>query len=293
MRDFKETIDSGRVVILDGGMGTLLKQLGGSLKSGENNLLHPELVERAHRLYAEAGSDVVTSNTFNLNGVYAAKQGENAAKTEDSLVVAMEIAARVSDGQLFLLGDLGPSGEMLAPLGKGDPHQLQEAFCRQAELMAAYPLDAFFIETVFDLNEALIMLQACQLAAPEIPVMLSLTFASLKKGGCTMMGNTAEQIARAAAQQGAIAVGANCGDLTPEEYAEVAASMRESCRLPLLIQPNAGRPQRAGQEIIYSLSPDEFARQMQSCYDAGARLLGGCCGTTPSHIAALTARFKG
>ena len=210
-----------------------------------------------------------------------------------ALAAALEIAATVCDGKLFLLGDIGPSGEMLAPLGKGDPEQLYEAFCRQAELMAAYPLDAFLIETVFDLKEAQIILRACLDIAPQIPVLLSLTFSSLKKGGCTMMGNSAAQIAAAAAQQGAAAVGANCGDLTPADYAQVIASMRAACELPLLIQPNAGKPQRQGGEIIYSLAAAEFAQEMASCYAAGARLLGGCCGTTPEHIAALAARYKG
>lgn len=293
MRDFKEVIDSGATVILDGGMGTLLQQLGGSLKSGENNLLQPEIVEQAHRLYAAAGSDAITSNTFTLNAAYATKQGEDKQKTEDALAAALEIAATVCDGKLFLLGDIGPSGEMLAPLGKGDPQLLHEAFCRQAELMAAYPIDAFLIETVFDLKEAQIMLQACLDAAPQIPVLLSLTFSSLKKGGCTIMGNSAAQIATTAAEQGAAAVGANCGDLTPAEYAQVIAAMRAACALPLLVQPNAGKPQREGKEIVYSLAAAEFAQEMDSCYAAGARLLGGCCGTTPEHIAALAARFKG
>ncbi|NLF79697.1 MAG: homocysteine S-methyltransferase family protein [Clostridia bacterium] len=293
MANFIDVINGGATVILDGGMGTLMQQLGGSLKSGENNLLHPQIVERAHRLYAEAGSDAITSNTFSLNAAYAAKQGEDKQKTEDALAAALEIAATVCDGKLFLLGDIGPSGEMLAPLGKGDPEQLYEAFCRQAELMAAYPLDAFLIETVFDLKEAQIILRACLDIAPQIPVLLSLTFSSLKKGGCTMMGNSAAQIAAAAAQQGAAAVGANCGDLTPADYAQVIASMRAACELPLLIQPNAGKPQRQGGEIIYSLAAAEFAQEMASCYAAGARLLGGCCGTTPEHIAALAARYKG
>ena len=158
--------------------------------------------------------------------------------------------------------------------------------------MAEYPISAFIIETVFDLNEALIILNACKDAAPKIPVIFSLTFSSLKRGGCTIMGNTAAKIAAAAEEAGAAVVGANCGDLTPEEYALIIAAMKDNCNLPLAIQPNAGKPKLKQGQVSYPLGAREFAEQMKACYDAGARLLGGCCGTTPEHIAQLAARFK-
>ena len=106
------------------------------------------------------------------------------------------------------------------------------------------------------------------------------------------MGNTAADIAAKAEANGAAAVGANCGDLTPEQYAQIVTSMHEACSLPLLLQPNAGKPKREGKQAVYPLSPAEFAQQMQSCYAAGARILGGCCGTTPAHIDALVQSLK-
>ena len=292
MRDFLETINSGATLILDGGMGSLLAQLGGSMKSGENNLLHPQVVEQAHRLYLEAGSDAIITNTFSLNGIYAAKQGLDDEQRDNSLRAAMEIALKAAGDDHYVLADLGPSGEMLAPFGCGDPDEYFQAYYHQAQLMAQYPVAAFIIETVIDINEALIILRACREAAPQLPVLMSLTFSSLKRGGCTLMGNTAADIAAKAAAEGATAVGANCGDLTPEQYAQIMASMREACQLPLLVQPNAGKPKRVDKKPVYPLGPEEFAAQMQACYDAGARLLGGCCGTTPQHIAALAAKLK-
>ena len=292
MRNLLESITTGDTLILDGGMGSLLAQLGGSMRSGENNLLYPDVVRQVHSLYAQAGCDAITTNTFALNGVYADKQGMSDTEREKSLRAAMEIAVSVCEGKYYLLADLGPSGEMLAPLGKGDPDVYYTAFYTQAKLMAEYPIDAFIIETVFDLAEALIIIKACRESAPQIPVLLSMTFSSLKKGGCTIMGSTAAQIAAAAEKEGAAAVGANCGDLTPMEYSQIIASMKEACQLPLLVQPNAGMPKLEGGKAVYSLGPEEFAAQLQGCYDAGARLLGGCCGTTPEHIAALVRQFK-
>ena len=135
------------------------------------------------------------------------------------------------------------------------------------------------------------MLRAAKQAAPALPVLLSLTFASVKRGGATIMGDRAAKAAASAAEWGAAAVGGNCGDLSPAEYAVVMTSMREACRLPLLVQPNAGKPRLEGDQVYYDLSPQDFAIQMQDCRAAGASLLGGCCGTTPAHIQALRERI--
>lgn len=105
------------------------------------------------------------------------------------------------------------------------------------------------------------------------------------------MGATAAQIAQAAQKGGAAAVGANCGDLSPGEYGQIITAMKDVCNLPLLVQPNAGKPKLQGGKAVYPLGPEEFALEMQTCFDVGARLLGGCCGTTPAHIAALAGRF--
>jgi len=292
MQNFSERLRQDRPLLLDGGCGALLLARGGCPASGDNNLLHPELVLALHQDYLAAGADCIISNTFSLNGVYAAHQGQSPAQTERSLRAGMEIAATAAQAGAYLLADLGPAGVMLQPLGPGEPAAFSEAYGRQAKIMAAYRPDAFIVETVFDLKEAELIALACMEAAPAVPVLLSLTFASLKRGGATLMGNKAAEIAARAEQLGCAAVGANCGDLTPLAYATVLASMKEACSLPLLIQPNAGKPELRGDQVVYPLGPEAFAGQMQACYDAGAKLLGGCCGTTPEHIAALAKRFK-
>ena len=120
MEDLLTALHSGRTLLLDGGMGSLMQQLGGSMKSSENNLLHPQIVAAAHRQYLAAGSDAIISNTFSLNGIYAAKQGLTTQESERSLHAAMEIACEAAAGEHYLLADLGPSGELLAPFGTGD-----------------------------------------------------------------------------------------------------------------------------------------------------------------------------
>lgn len=292
MSDFCERIHAPGLFFLDGGMGSLLAELGGSMKSGENNLTHPEIVAEAHRAYLQAGSDALTTNTFTLNGIYAQHQGMSAADAEQALRRGCAIAAETAAAagrKVYLLGDLGPSGQMLAPYGDGDAETVFRACLRQCEIMAEAPLDAFLIETVFDLREAELMLRAARQAAPGLPVLLSMTFSSTKRGGATIMGDRAAKIARAAAEWGAAAVGGNCGDLSPAEYAVVIAALREACTLPLLAQPNAGKPRLCGDRVSYDLAPEDFAAQLRECIVAGATLLGGCCGTTPAHIAALAA----
>ena len=293
MRDFREAVKSGEVIIMDGGMGTLVSQLGGSMASSENNLNYPEVVTKAHQLYIEAGSNCINTNTFSLNGVCAARQGLSPQEAERSLLAAMDIAVKAAGDRCYVLGDLGPTGEMLAPLGKGDPEEFHKAYRRQAELMAEFPIAAYIIETVFDLNEAKIIMDACREAAPDIPVILSMTFSAVKRGGCTVMGHTAAKIAAAAKEAGALAVGANCGDLSPQQYATILTSFKEACDLPLAIQPNAGKPALHEGVLTYPLDAESFAEAVEDCFSAGARMLGGCCGTTPAHINALNRRFKG
>lgn len=296
---FSAAVRGGQLLLLDGGLGTMLAARGGSIKSGDNNLEHPQAVLAVHREYFEAGSMAVATNTFALNPFYAADQGMTEDYAERSLCAGCELALEAAAAfkrdhpgrPAYVLGDLGPCGKLLTPLGPAEPEAVAAAYVRQIQLMSNYPLDALFIETVFDLNEAELIAAAARQAAPDLPLLLSMTFSSLKRGGCTIMGNTTAQIARAALDWGCLAVGANCGDLSPEEYAAIVAGLRQNCDLPLLIQPNAGKPRLVGDQVFYDLTPADFAGQMQLCADAGATLLGGCCGTTPLHIQALYRRF--
>jgi len=163
-----------------------------------------------------------------------------------------------------------------------------ESYIVQAETMSKYPISAFLLETFFDLTESGLVIEACRKVNPDLPIIMSLTFATANKGGATLMGNRSAQIAEWANDNDIFAVGANCGDLTPSQYAEIIKEYRGATTKPLMIEPNAGMPVLDGDgEAQYPMKAEEFAQQMVECYRAGARLLGGCCGTDPSHIKAL------
>lgn len=282
--DFKQKLASGEILLFDGAMGSLLAAMGGDMHSGHNNLTSADLVEKAHRLYLDAGADCLTTNSFSLNRIYSDLTDQQLA---DSLRAAMEAALNAAGGRAFVFGDMGPSGQMLPPYGSGDPQRIYEAYCRQVEIMAGYPLSGLIVETVFHLAEAELMVQACHDQAPQLPVIFTMTFCTAKKGGATMMGDRSEDICAFAQKHGVAVVGANCGDLSPKDYPPIIEALKQA-GVPILLQPNAGKPQYTeNKAVVYPLSPEKFAAEMAVCRQAGAQLLGGCCGTTPEHIRQL------
>ncbi|MEG1538021.1 MAG: homocysteine S-methyltransferase family protein, partial [Clostridiales bacterium] len=274
---------SGKTLIFDGAMGSLLASLGAGMQSGHHNLNHPDLVEKAHRYYIDAGADCIITNSFSLNRIYSQLTDD---QLDTALHASMEIALKAADDKIFVFGDIGPTGQMLAPYGKGNQQEFYEAYCRQIETMKQYPLSGLIVETIFHLPEAEIILQACQDIAPELPRLLSMTFYSNLRGGLTMMGNKATDIAALAKKAGCAAVGGNCGDLNPEDYPPIIATLQQA-GLPILLQPNAGKPQIIDEQTVYPLNPEQFSAQMAICQQAGVQMLGGCCGTTPEHIRQL------
>jgi len=296
MKDFRETCLSGAPVFLDGAMGTYIQQMGGDLFGAKNNLDHPDLVRRVHDDYIAAGSQVITTNTFSLNEIYMAKKAFELDAMGTSLNRAMEIACEAADaaentaGKIHVLGGFGPCGElfMRGRCKNYENEQVVESYTVQAETMCKYPISAFLLETFFDLTESGLVIEACRRVNPDLPIIMSLTFATANKGGATLMGNRSAQIAEWANDNDIFAVGANCGDLTPSQYSEIIKEYRGATTRPLMIEPNAGMPVLDGEgEAQYPMKAQEFAQQMVECYRAGARLLGGCCGTDPSHIKAL------
>ncbi len=282
--DFLQTLASGKTLLFDGAMGSLLTQKGVDTGTN-NNITAPEKVAEVHREYIEAGSDCIITNTLTLNSIYASKRGLSDNDCAEANRAAARVALAAAAGKAFVFGDLGSTGEMLKPYGTGDKEQFYHAYCHQAAALAENKIDGLIIETVFDLEEAKIMLQACR-DTSNLPVILSMTFATAAKGGRTIMGNRAAEIAQAAAAGGAVAVGANCGDLTPEEFVPVIKEMLPA-GLPIIIQPNAGKPRLENGITCYDLTTEEFAQGLLECHKAGTQLLGGCCGTTPRHIAAI------
>ena len=146
--------------------------------------------------------------------------------------------------------------------------------------------NGFIIETMFDLREALCALRASK-EVSDLPVLVSIAFHTVTNGGRTIMGDSARDCAQALTEAGASAVGANCGNLDPFQMVEIVSKMREMTSLPILAQPNAGKPRLVENRTVFDLSPSDFAAGVYQCFQAGARMIGGCCGTSPAHIQAI------
>lgn len=274
---------AGRAYLLfDGGMGTLVQAAG--LHTVHEvpdllNLTHPEAIVAIQRQYVEAGADCITTNTFNTNRLKLA----NAGATVAEVYAAAAANARVA-GAPLVAGDIGPTGALLEPLGTLTFDEAFDIFSEQARAAEAAGCDLIVVETMADLLEA----KAAVLAAVEsttLPVFATMTFG---EDGRTFLGTTPAIAATTLSALGASAVGLNCS-LGPTELAPLVGELAPHDRALVMAQPNAGLPRIQDGETVFDVGPNEFAQAMEAILDAGATVIGGCCGTTPDHIAALRA----
>ncbi len=279
--DLAKLVAEKSPVLLDGAMGTQLAAAGLEM-GGQNCLSHPEVVLAVHRAYAGIGCDLLIANTLTMNRISIETHGVGVDVREVNLAGARLARSAARPGQ-YILGDVSSTGQLLEPYGDYTEEQFYAAFREQAETLAAGGVDGFIVETMIDLREALCALRACRDAAP-LPVLVTLSFQTAANGGRTVMGNAAADAAVALAEAGAAAVGANCGELSPSEVAAIIGIMRRRVDLPLIAQPNAGKPRLEGDRTVYGMSPQDFADGIKECIAAGADLVGGCCGTSPEHI---------
>jgi 5-methyltetrahydrofolate--homocysteine methyltransferase len=278
-----------KTIFLDGAMGTQLAVAGVEM-GGQTNITHPDEVRAIHRKYAETGIDLIITNTLTMNRVYIESHNLDVDVRDVNMAGAKLAKAAVREGQ-FVLGDMGSTGKMLAPNGDLKEEDAYAAFKEQAAVLAEGGVDGFIIETMFDLDETLCVLRACK-ESFDLPVFVSMTFNTSDNGGRTIMGNTAQECAETLTSTGASAVGANCGSVDPFQVADIIAMMRRTTSLPLLAQANAGQPKLVKGQTVFGMSAKDFAVGMSKCRDAGARLVGGCCGTSPEHIRALVDILK-
>lgn len=281
-----------RTLIFDGATGTLLMEAGHASPEGPIllNLEKPDLVAGIHQQYYEAGSDVVVTNTFGGNplklGAAGLGQQFDALNREGVRLTR----AACPDGK-FVAGDMGPSGKMMEPLGDVTREDMQENYFRQADILIDAGVDLIAIETMYSLDEALAAVSGVRQAG-EILLMVSMTFNQNPNGFFTMMG---EDIARCAAALGAAGVdliGANC-TLNSSASVALTVQLRAATTKPILIQPNAGQPVTRKGATYYEQSPSEFAADAARIVDAGANMIGGCCGTTPAFIREVAAALAG
>ncbi|MGE5403441.1 MAG: homocysteine S-methyltransferase family protein, partial [Candidatus Saccharibacteria bacterium] len=278
-----------RIMILDGAMGTMLQQRG--LKPGECPemmcIKHPEVLEEVHRLYVEAGSDIIQTNTFGGNRFKLAEYGL-ADRVAEINAKAVEAAKRAAGNKALVALSVGPTGRLLKPVGDVDFDDLYDAFAEQVTAAAKAGADLISIETMTDIGE----LRAALIAAKQctsLPVIAHLTF---EDDGRTMMGTDPVTAALIIEALGAVAVGANCSG-GAKKLLPLIAQMAETTNLFVTVEPNAGLPKLIDGNTVFPESPEEMAGYALELREAGANIIGGCCGTTPLHIKAMADAVKG
>ncbi len=280
---------TSRVLVGDGAMGTELQRAG--LPAGQPgerwNVEQPDRVEAIHKAYAEAGSDLVLTNTFGANP-WVLGRYQLADSLEEINRRGAEIARRAVPPGVFVLGDIGPTGALLKPLGDATVEQFYDGFLKQCHSLLSGSADGIIVETMSAVEEAVAAVRAARQAGAPF-VVASMAFDKTKDGSFrTMMGVRPEYAARALVEAGADIVGANCGtNMSVADFAQLATAMRSAVNCPVMIQPNAGRPELVGGRTVYRLAPDQFADALRAVVETGVRIVGGCCGTTPAHIGAL------
>lgn len=284
-----ERLGSGSTLILDGGLGSMLiaRGLPGGSPPESWVLEQPGEILAVHRAYFAAGSEAIHATTFGANPIRLARFGLD-RRLEEINSGAVRLAREAGSG--FLIADVGPTGEYLAPVGKADPEAWRDCFERQGRALAGSGPDALHIETMTDLREALIALKALRHAAPSLPVFVSMTFERKKRGFFTIMGNPLTTTLKSLVDAGADAVGANCTLASPEMRL-LAEEARSAVPVPLVIQPNAGQPVVSSGALNYAQQPDDYAADAAAIASLGVEAVGGCCGTDPRFIAALCKRL--
>lgn len=274
-----------RPVLFDGGMGTELFRRGlpqgACLESW--NAERPEIVGAVHASYFESGADAVTTNSFGGSRIKLAAYGLGARAAELNAAAA-RIAREAAPAGRFVAGSIGPTGKFLKPQGEFTEAEFEEAFAEQAEALARGGADLLIIETQYDLREALAAFRAARSAAPALPVFVTLTFNSYPRGYFTLMGNSVSAAVEALEKAGASAVGANC-TLDSREMVGLVRAFRQATRLPVVAQANAGKP-ALGEDgaVSYSQGLEAYLEFVPAILEAGANVIGGCCGTGPDHI---------
>jgi 5-methyltetrahydrofolate--homocysteine methyltransferase len=295
--DLKNRIGKG-VFLLDGAMGTQLFARG--VEPGRCNdainIESPQIVLEIHAAYREAGSDAVLTNTFGANRFALARHGyaEKAAAINKA---GAEVAHKAVGQDGYVLGDIGPTGDFLEPLGALRHEALLEAFAEQAQALAEGGVDGFIIETMTALDELVIAIEAAKSIKGGRPIFASMSFDKGSVGFRTMMGVDVSTAVGKMVSLGVDGVGFNCGTATLDEYVAlakeyVAAVKATKRKVPVFAEPNAGKPELVDDQAVYRVTPDEFASATEQIRAAGVRIIGGCCGTSPAFIQAVAKKLK-
>lgn len=292
MHKISELLETGKVLVSDGAWGTYLFKKG--LLSGtcpeEWNLTHYDDVLEIAKSYIDAGSDIISTNSFGAN-VFKLSQYDLSDKLGEICRTSVEISRNAAGKGKFVMASLGPTGKFLI-MGDVTEVELYTSFKEQATAFEAGGADAVCIETFYALDEAEQAIKAVK-ENTSLDVLCTFTFDKTKDGFKTLMGITPQQMTESLILCGADVVGANCGSGF-EDMIEIVSKIRLiSSRIPILIQANAGLPIIENGNLIYSETPEKIKEIIPRIIDAGVNIIGGCCGTTPEHIKVISDIVKG
>jgi methionine synthase I (cobalamin-dependent)/5,10-methylenetetrahydrofolate reductase len=285
---FNSLLESSQPILADGAMGTMLHLKGVNMDTcfDDLNLTQPALVAEVHREYIDSGAVLIQTNTFSANCFKLARYGLQKKVTEINRA-GVELLHRVimaSFKDVLIVGDVGPLGIRLAPYGRVQPEEARQAFGEQIQVLSDAGVDLLIIETMTDLIEICEAIQAAHQTAPHLPVIASMTFT---RDDRTLLGDTPEEVARTIHHAGADVIGINCSG-GPNQILRILKKMHFV--IPqgnFSVMPNAGWPEQVSGRIMYPAAPEYFGDYAVSFWQAGAKIIGGCCGTTPNHIAAI------
>ena len=280
------------VLVRNGAIGTMVQQKGAELGGciGEWIVNHPDAYQKLLSAYFQAGCHICGGGTSGLNRFRMAKYGLQGRVRELNEKV-MNLARQIKPADGYIAGIINPTGKFMKPAGDLSPEEALDAFSEQAEALAKGGADILCIDTMYDLEETVAALRAAK--ATGLPTLASLTFNPVPAGGFrTMMGVSPEAAAARLEQEGADIIGANCGSTTLEQMTSIMKQMRQRCRKPLSAKPNAGLPSVVEGKEIYAATPEMFAARVPEWIEAGARVIAGCCGTTPQHLKKMAEKIK-
>lgn len=278
-----------RPVILDGAWGTQMQAKG--LPDGacpdEWNLSSPEKVEEVAREYVKAGSQIIITNTFSATRICLEPSGL-AEKVREINMAGVQISKRAAGTEALVFASLGPTGKSLF-MGEVSPEQIAQSYQEQADALASAGADGLVVETMMDLKEAELAVQAAK--STRLPVVACMTFGRGKNKDHTMMGVTVEEAVKSFSNLGVDVVGSNCGQGL-EGMLKTCRVLKEQTDLPIWIKSNAGIPSYEAGETVYGTTAEQFVELAGPVVDAGADFIGGCCGTSPAYIELLSRAYK-
>ena len=283
MGAFLDRLADGRVLLTDGATGTNFQQMGLPLGAAPDDWVfdEPERVRELHARFADAGSEFALTCSFGANSARLA-DGPHAGRVRELNLRAAELARAVVGEAGLVGGAIGPTGQLIEPYGPLTREICEAAYAEQARALADGGVDALVLETFFALEEALWAVDAIR-GSTELPLIVSFSF---DQGTRTMMGTTPADVVAAFEPLGVAAIGANCGR-SLQDTDTVVHEFLQATSVPVWIKPNAGVPRVLGDSVVYEADPATLAAHVADYARQGARIVGGCCGTTPEHIAAL------